>query len=106
MPGRWNVDIHVDIDVCFDVDIDVCFRMLCRSDSGLCPELSPGSWAAGHRVDGGILPGLGLVDEELRRQDLGEDPSGPKPPQQKLVLDKMVRNMMPFKCCPSPPLKI
>lgn len=94
MSGQWNVDISV------------CFRMLCRSDSSLCPELSPGCWAAGHRINDSIFPGLGLLDETLWRQDLGGDLSSPKPSQQKLVLDKMVRNMMPFKFCPSPPSKI
>lgn len=63
----------------------------------MCPELPPGRWAAGHGIGNCIFPCLGLDDGTLWRPNVGFDQSNQRPYQQKLVLDKMVRNVKSFK---------
>nr|XP_046243554.1 solute carrier family 28 member 3-like isoform X2 [Scatophagus argus] len=64
-------------------------RLDCNSDSSMCPELPPGSRAAGHLTGNCILPGLGLDDGTLWRPSVGGALSCQRPSQQKLVLDEM-----------------
>lgn len=74
----------------------VCFRGRCTSDSSMCPELQTGYWASGHRIHDCIFPDLGLGDGTLWRPDVGCHVSNQTLFQQQVVLDEMVRNVLPL----------
>lgn len=68
-------------------------RFCCYGDSSVRFELPSCGGAAGHCLSNRILPGLGLVDGMLWWPGMGGAPTCQGPPQQKLEVAEMVRNV-------------